>query len=482
MEKTIYTYKDNRILEHNITIHNYPFNDIELDNITSKISNSSRFKAIKKAIRDENIKAIEEILGNDIEEWLEFSHIFINFLREQYCVLYKDDLLTPFQKTMLNHPNFIVSNLTDLDEEEYIFYVKYLNYKYIDKKDFYYMLQYDKKSLENKLRCVMRDYFPTVEYTKDAILGNKYKLKDIPTIIYNLVSLDRCFNSIQEFIDNVTLDYTIKPLKYTIPNKLNDYYINNNVVYFNTYYYRDNRIILDPVTVTSDEYTIGLFREHNILRNSTIEDVMLYVIERNLSFKAILGILGSDEYKWEVVTKIILQDYLSDTYIQNNEKYILLLVNNKRFRVTDNILKYITIGDNILDENKLKSDIALIPHYIRVNTNRNVFYYLVYKFLKDTLNNDKYWKLSYFHLNIVNRYTGIINRENTSKFIKEILEDEGINAKHTIMYKVLTMLYMERYILNTDLSEIKTLKEYYQRVKHIQVNKSDKILESLLEL
>ena len=488
MERIIYNYNKNKISEHTITIYNYPLDDVLVNKIGNKIYKSTNVsEAISKALEDHNLEAIENFLGDDRELWILFSKLFIAFLQVEYLEITDNTILNSFERSILSNPNFIVTNMNKIHERYYPFFIKYLGYAYITNRDFYYMLSKDRNLLIDKLNDMVRSRFPDRKYDEniiETILSYGRNLTNMPKIIKKFVRTDIVSDKLEDFI--ITKYKKRNDRSYSSGEDDHDdskrYYIKGTDIYFNTYYYKDKRIVLEPVIIRTNKNTIRLFNKLGpfyILYNSTLNDIFERVIKYKNSIKPIVEFLGNKKKEWVILCSVLSKSILNRKYVEENRDSFLTLFNHPYFRITsDMISKPLNRDSDLLDEIKLKSDRDVIPNYINIHTNKNVLAYLIYDLLNDVFKNDRYWKLCYKYFSIVNSYTDIItDRVDNTSTIREICEEEGISVLHyrRYMYNILTLLCIEYYTLKKDLSGINTLKEYTQRISYHIDNLSDKL-------
>ena len=499
MERTIYIYDRNKISEHTITIHNYQFSDVYLRSIIFRIlDHNSKTISIYDAIADENLEAIEDFLGNDKKLWKEFYKYFLSALDNNYNEIPDESILSSFEKAILNNPNFIITEIRP-NKPLYPFFLKYLSYAHISYKDFYYMLRKDRKLLVDKLNDMVRSRFPDHEYDEniiDTILSYGYKLSEIPEIIKKFITPDTPFDSLEEFLSNkdIMVEHSYSSDEEE-REKEEKYYIRGDSIYFNMYYYKDRRIVLDQVIIKTDKNTIKLLDKLGVLvvlENNNLMEIFHKIIRDKKSIKPIVEYLSNKKKEWSILSSVLSRARLSDKYIKKNRNDFLTIFNHPYFRITsDMISKPLNRASDLLDEIKLKSDRDVIPNYINTHTNKNVTAYLIYDLLNDVFKNSKYWKSCYKYMNVVDSYTDIIiDRVDNTDIIREIFYDEGItverhNNRH--MYNILTLLCIEYYTLKKDLSGINSLRQYTERIVDSTIDLDlklsyDELFEQVLDL
>lgn len=383
----LYTYDENQICEYTIT-------------------NNSKIKALTMALYDENMEAIEEFLYDDEKEWIFFTKVFINE------VDYEN--LTDFQMELL--PKLVVTDLSELDLDAYSFYVKYVKYKHMTDRDYFYLLSNNKEVLKEKLSILE-------PYTHESVLKYLDEMNSIPC---------------------------------------NNYYIKNGSKYFRDHQYKDGRIVTNLIYVGPDK-----------LEHCTLDYTFDNIIAKGISFKIISDFLGTDNYRWDIITKVLLVIKISDSYYEANKEYILSVINNERFVVKSDMK---IIPKYLLDDIKLRVDPKFFYIFVQSDTNPDVFHYLLYNFLHITLGTYQD-KLHYYTTNMDRTKKKV----NTQPLIEKILAEEGIPT-NKYLYNILNLLYSDVFVLERKLT-VTTLGEYYQRVKKVKHSAHQhKLLRNLLEI
>ena len=457
MEYKGYVYVDKELKDITFTVDNCPFKAKEIKHLISHIFNYTvQTRVINEAIDTENIIAIKNFLGKDINRWKKFSYFLFNRLSSYYNEINSIEELSPFLINIIKDPNFKLPFLS-INSRNYEAFIPYLYYKYMNVEDFCYMLDNDNVSLINKLKEFIRDYFPYIVYedTTDArsfirtmLKGTNYGIGDVPIIIYNAIRKLPCK------LTELVLDYSYEPLQYTDTPFINlpNYTTNGKLMTINTFYLRGNEIILDPVTITSSIDFVSMNNQRMSMTLSSLYDFINYTFPRILDIK----ILGNDKERWSMVS-----DMFTRMNIKEVTPNILEIINHELFFV--NNLQERNHNKYLIDEIKLKSHRKLVPYYISMPSNINVIGYLVYDMLYEIFKNKMYWKNAYIY-NIKYRNSTDTKQVNEA-FIIDLYTKEGIVYESMdATYNLLTILSTQYYTLNKDMSKYKNLSGYHNYI------------------
>lgn len=332
--KTIYTIKDEEIVEGTISFNlNFP-NRIPLATIVQYVSSGMCFSNfIIGIIIDNRQEELLKLLGDDDVMWDKISNIYL------YCY-------------------FIVKNKNDDIEEDIIinhpkFYIRIINF-YGDIPSKYY----EKASVEaipsmlsnvsNKVRRIgLNKFFNLIDKTYP---NNGYKVDENLSITDNIIDLLTGRENIllysKSYYDVISI--IIKSIledKVGDTKNIGDLWRENRYTKFTSYRYNDiEKVVIDDegmkVKVYKREsdlrtYNIVIKFSNNIFLENISDDVnrltkfsltgLLVSLLNDKKYKLLVQFLGKDKKRWRHISKILLFRRIEDrcdevSYILNNVK------------------------------------------------------------------------------------------------------------------------------------------------------------------
>lgn len=477
MNFTFYAYYNSKITKHDIIVKDYPYRNTYLGNVTSNIdNNTSIITSVKKAINNEDMKAIECVIDNP-----KFHSTLLYMMKKVgKSPIIKLETLPFFYLDILKHPRFRFYNIED---QESLF--EYLDYRSITQMNYYTMLYKYQNILMSKLRFMLTERFPSFEQpqtnnVEDFIHATLCEeLRDVPRIIYTITKhTDINYATPMEFLINEGLDYDAVPFTGELDTDNKNFYMKDNDLMIPIYHYTLGNIEKIVVTITIDNYLRDIYKEEkhlvDILSNIimiTPRQVITLLLLKDI--KAVIEFVGEDEDKWIDLSDVFISTNMDDRFIRRHTDEILYIINHKYFRVDSTTITYVSnIGNNI-DNIRLKADKRVMYYYFLRRNNRDVLLYMFYTILHSIFKDNKnYWLNLYKYTAIVNSFKGLVTEKHNMHIIIEyISREEGIpDLTINKLYNALAMLDVEYYIVRNDISNFTSFRDYYNS---IQVNDTD---------
>jgi hypothetical protein len=339
----------------------------------------------------------------------------------------------------------------------------FLNYLYqIEEK--YNESQYDDGKNENNQLYVYNSVISTekiklihLAIVLIILISKKYHYKDI--IIKKPESIMRVYDFNPQSLMDELLAYTER---YDLERKFVEPYSKNNVVTTNVNLIdvsddsEFNRVVLSLVDSTVSWYLnlIAIFNNYKQLR--TLYD---YNEISKKDYLNVMQLIKMDDEKFEMV-----KYYLNNLYMDNLNSYNLKNGTDSNYipsEVVNIILRdnELSLSDvDIITEINSKIDpdySAKFSAFVRnndLNRNQIIFYYLLYRFMNDSINEEyMVYTLAYF---------GFINLKEDNRTTKENLE----KAKKTAIYQ-----YLQKKVLEGNIS----VSEYIRKKELYHLNDDD---------
>lgn len=423
MQFSVFNHRNGELEERSITVKGYPLQNKNIDSIKNFVKYYGNYEdAFMDAINVGDYNAIEKFIGYNELAWGDLS----NLLAEDNNI---EEYAYRFFMFGITNPELIkLSNL------------EYVNYKYINDKYMRYLL-YNKEDIAfNILLNFLDEYFPNTKYVDtnnlyvfiDSILeGTSYNIKQIPHIIYNGIRSDDTYDNLKDYLLNTKLDYYLEELDYA------PYYISTD---YNTYVYKDGKIIASKVIIEKFDYSR-----------------FIDAINNKISLESIVRVLGNDKQRWRDITKLLLTYSLSKTYIRANKDAIIKMTKDDNFVVTDDMLSY-NGSNNFINCIMINVERKAVSKVLSNNINEYVYAYLISSVFQDVFGT--YWNEEYSNLLKVREQNPMLNY------------GSGNKLEYKLYFKeIIHIMSLEHYALNKNLKMYNKFEEYYDSVRRQLNNK-----------